>query len=75
MVPRYEDLNMTGLDFSKAKYDAILKVTKTKAVAEAEDQGKYFAQFGTHLPKEVELERQLFAARLERSPEVWEIKD
>lgn len=75
LVPRYADLNMKGIDFSKAKYDAILKVTKTKAVAEAEDQGKYFAQFGSHLPKEVELERQLFAARLERSPDVWEIKD
>jgi phosphoenolpyruvate carboxykinase (GTP) len=76
MVPRYADLNMEGLEsFTKAKYDAILKVTKTKAVAEAEDQGKYFAQFGAHLPKEVELERQLFAARMERSPEVWEIKD
>lgn len=75
LVPRYDDLNMKGIDFSKAKYDAILKVTKTKALAEAEDQGKYFAQFGSHLPKEVELERQLFAARLERSPDVWELKD
>jgi len=75
LVPRYTDLNMKGIDFPKAKYDAIVKVTKTKAVAEAEDQGKYFAQFGSHLPKEVELERQLFAARLERSPDVWEIKD
>ncbi|CAI9405670.1 Phosphoenolpyruvate carboxykinase [GTP] [Pleomorphomonas sp. T1.2MG-36] len=74
LVPRYDDLNMNGLDFSKAKYDAILKVTKTKALAEAEDQGKYFAQFGSHLPKEMELERQLFTARLERSPDVWEIK-
>ncbi|MCM5558301.1 phosphoenolpyruvate carboxykinase (GTP) [Pleomorphomonas sp. NRK JP5] len=74
LVPRYDDLNMEGIDFSKAKYDAILKVTKAKALAEAEDQGKYFAQFGDRLPKEVELERQLFTARLERTADVWEIK-
>ncbi|TBW39204.1 phosphoenolpyruvate carboxykinase (GTP) [Siculibacillus lacustris] len=72
-VPRYSDLNWTGLDFPKAKYDAIVTVDREKGLAEAEDQIKHFAQFGSHLPKEMELERQLLVARLERSAPVWEL--
>jgi phosphoenolpyruvate carboxykinase (GTP) len=73
MVPRYADLDWKGLDFPKAKYEEIVKVDRAKGLAEAEDQIKHFAQFGDKLPKEMELERQLLVARLERSPEVWEL--
>jgi phosphoenolpyruvate carboxykinase (GTP) len=72
-VPRFSDLTWKGLDFPKAKYDEIVKVDREKGLAEAEDQIKHFAQFGSHLPKEMELERQLLIARLERSPAVWEL--
>jgi phosphoenolpyruvate carboxykinase (GTP) len=75
LVPRYADLNWTGLDFPKAKYDAIVKVEKAKGLAEAEEQVAHFAQFGSHLPKEMELHRELLIARLERSPDVWELQD
>ena len=75
MVPRYADLNWTGLDFPKAKYDAIVKVEKANGLAEAEEQVAHFAQFGSHLPKEMELQRELLVARLERSPAVWELQD
>jgi len=71
LVPRYSDLTLDGLDFPKAKYEEIVKVPKAKALVEAEDQIKHFAQFGDRLPKEMELERQLYVARLERSPDVW----
>jgi len=75
LVPRYSDLNMEGVDFPKAKYDEIVKVEKDKGLAEAEDQVSHFAKFGDRLPKEMELERQLLIARLERSPAVWTLKD
>lgn len=75
LVPRYSDLNMDGVDFPKAKYDEIVKVEKEKGLAEAEDQVSHFAKFGDRLPKEMELERQLLIARLERSPAVWTLKD
>ena len=75
LVPRYADLNWTGLDFPKAKYDAIVKVEKAGGLAEAEEQIAHFAQFGSHLPKEMELHRELLIARLERSPDVWELQD
>jgi phosphoenolpyruvate carboxykinase (GTP) len=72
-VPRYADLNWKGLDFPQAKYEEIVKVDREKGLAEAEDQISHFAQFGDRLPKEMELERQLLVARLERSPKVWEL--
>ena len=72
-VPRYADLNWKGLDFPRAKYDEIVKVDRAKGLAEAEEQIAHFAQFGSKLPKEMELERQLLVARLERSPAVWEL--
>ncbi|MCE1235247.1 MAG: phosphoenolpyruvate carboxykinase (GTP) [Hyphomicrobiales bacterium] len=75
VVPRYDDINWTGIDFPKAKYDAIVKVDRDKGLAEAQEQIAHFEQFGARLPKEMELERQLFAARLERSPAVWELQD
>lgn len=75
LIPRYSDLNMEGVDFPKAKYDEIVKVEKEKGLAEAEDQVSHFAKFGDRLPKEMELERQLLIARLERSPAVWTLKD
>ena len=73
MVPRYADLDWKGLDFPKAKYEEIVRVDRAKGLAEAEDQVAHFAQFGDKLPKEMELERQLLVARLERSPAVWEL--
>lgn len=75
LIPRYSDLNMEGVNFPKAKYDEIVKVEKDKGLAEAEDQVSHFAKFGDRLPKEMELERQLLIARLERSPAVWTLKD
>ncbi len=75
LVPRYSDLNMEGVDFPKAKYDEIVKVEKDKGLAEAEDQVSHFAKFGDRLPKEMDLERQLLVARLERSPAVWTLED
>jgi phosphoenolpyruvate carboxykinase (GTP) len=75
LIPRYSDLNMEGVNFPKAKYDEIVKVEKEKGLAEAEDQVSHFAKFGDRLPKEMELERQLLIARLERSPAVWTLKD
>ena len=75
LIPRYSDLNMEGVDFPKTKYDEIVKVEKEKGLAEAEDQVSHFAKFGDRLPKEMELERQLLIARLERSPAVWTLKD
>jgi phosphoenolpyruvate carboxykinase (GTP) len=33
-----------------------------------------FTRFGEHLPREMELERELLLSRLYRSPPVWELR-
>jgi phosphoenolpyruvate carboxykinase (GTP) len=74
-MPRYNDLNWTGLDFPKEKYDAMARVDKATGLAETEEQAAYFAKFHSRLPRELELHRQFLELRLERSPEVWEPRD
>jgi phosphoenolpyruvate carboxykinase (GTP) len=71
LMPRYEDLNWKGLDFSKDQFRQITDINRAEAEAEAEDQKTAFQQFGSHLPAELEKERQALAARLKDAPPVW----
>ncbi|MGC2854965.1 phosphoenolpyruvate carboxykinase (GTP) [Novispirillum sp. DQ9] len=74
-MPHHSDLHWAGLDFPKARFDEIMKIYKGAALTEAHDQQQLFEKFGDRLPKEMELHRQMQIARLERSPEVWELQD
>lgn len=74
-MPHHSDLHWAGLDFPKARFDEIMKIYKGTALTEAHDQKQLFEKFGDRLPKEMELHRQMQIARLERSPEVWELHD
>jgi phosphoenolpyruvate carboxykinase (GTP) len=40
---------------------------------EANDQEELFTRFGDHLPREMEVERELQLLRLYHSPEVWDL--
>ncbi|WP_207485879.1 phosphoenolpyruvate carboxykinase (GTP) [Arenibaculum pallidiluteum] len=71
-MPRYEDLNWEGLDFSKEQFRRIMDIDRGEAVAEAEDQEKLFSEFGPRLPDEMERERQRLLERLKESPAVWQ---
>ena len=73
LMPRYEDLNWDGLDFPKEKYLSITDITRDGAIEEARAIGEYFQQFGSHLPPQLEAERQKLQARAEKSPEVWSL--
>lgn len=73
--PFHEDLYWNGLDFPKEKFNEIMAVHKDVALAEANDEDTLFAKFGDKLPKEMKLHQQMLIARLERSPEHWEIHD
>ncbi|MEE8439699.1 MAG: phosphoenolpyruvate carboxykinase (GTP), partial [Micropepsaceae bacterium] len=70
-MPRYEDLEWAGLDFSKDTYRSISDVNRAEGVAEAEDQENLFKRFGDRLPKEMEEERQSLISRLKSAPELW----
>jgi len=72
-VPPYDALNWNGLDFSKESYYAIMKIDREVARQEANDQEELFTRFGDHLPREMEIEREMLLARLYHSPEVWDL--
>jgi len=74
-MPHHADIHWAGIDFPREKFDQIMEVHKDIALQEAKEQAEFFAKFGERLPKEMELHRQMLIARLERSPETWELKD
>jgi phosphoenolpyruvate carboxykinase (GTP) len=74
-MPRHQDLNWTGTKFDKSAFQAITDVDREAAKREAEEQKGWFKEFGDRLPKELELHRQLLAARLETAPAVWKAPD
>jgi phosphoenolpyruvate carboxykinase (GTP) len=75
LMPRRRDVTWEGLDFDSEIFYRLMQVDRTAASAEAEDQKELFERFGLHLPKELELQRELLVERLARAPEVWTVKD
>ena len=73
-VPPYEELIWEGLSFSEERFYEIMDIDREKACQEANDQQELFTRFGEHLPREMELERELLLSRLYRSPPVWELR-
>ncbi|WP_404381073.1 phosphoenolpyruvate carboxykinase (GTP) [Caenispirillum salinarum] len=73
--PFHKDLHWQGLDFPKEKFGEIMAVHKNVALAEATEEDALFSKFDGKLPKEMKLHQQMLIARLERSPEHWEIHD
>ena len=72
-VPDYDDINWEGVDFSKEDFYAIMNIDREVARHEANEQEELFTRFGDHLPREMELERELLLSRLYHSPDVWDL--
>lgn len=72
-VPSYEELEWQGLDFPKEEFYAIMNIDRDLARREANEQEDLFTRFGDHLPREMELERELLLLRLYHSPDVWDL--
>jgi len=70
-MPRYQDLEWTGLDYPKEKFDSLMEVTKAGAKAEAEELRGFFEKLGPRLPPEIEKQRKALAERAEKAPDVW----
>ncbi|MDR1788935.1 MAG: phosphoenolpyruvate carboxykinase (GTP) [Opitutaceae bacterium] len=62
--PAYEDLDWTGADYPKAKFDELQAVDVAKWKAEVEDQAIFFAKVGAKLPAELTAQRDALKARL-----------
>ena len=72
-VPDYNELEWNGLEFSEDQFYAIMNIDRERARKEASDQEELFTRFGDHLPREMQLERELMLSRLSHSPEVWDL--
>jgi phosphoenolpyruvate carboxykinase (GTP) len=73
LMPRYEDINWDGIEFSKAQYEQIMDISRAGASSETAEIKDYFAKFGDSLPKELEQIRQEFEKRADKAPELWSI--
>ena len=74
LMPRYEDLDLTGLDIDKDAFKALMAIDKAEGLKDTEDQAKYFRPFADQqrLPAEFPEELKLLSLRFERSDEEWE---
>jgi phosphoenolpyruvate carboxykinase (GTP) len=70
-MPRYQDLNWQGLNFSEADFHSIMTVDRAASEHEAEAQRELFDSFGDKLPPEMEVERQALLAAFADAPAVW----
>jgi phosphoenolpyruvate carboxykinase (GTP) len=72
-MPRYEDIEWNGLDFSADKFYDLMAVGRDAGAAEAHAHEEEFDQFFDRLPREFIFERELLRSRLWRSPDRWEL--
>jgi len=72
-MPRHEDIEWNGLDFSADKFYDLMAVGRDAGAAEAHAHEEEFDQFFDRLPKEFIFERELLRSRLWRSPDRWEL--
>ena len=72
-VPTYEELTLEGLGFSREDFYAIMNIDREVARQEANEQEELFTRFGDHLPREMELQRELLLSRLYHSPKYWDL--
>lgn len=63
-VPHYEDIDMTGLDFSKEKWDELMLVDRDVWRQKTLQHEELFLKLHDHLPKEMVFERELLICRL-----------
>lgn len=70
-MPRYQDLNWTGLDFSSDAFSGIMDLARDDGSQEAESQKELFDSFAERLPEEMEAQRQALLSDMEGAPEIW----
>jgi len=63
-MPRYEDIDWTGLDFPKEKFDQLQLLDRNAWRAEVMEHEELFISLHGHLPPEMNYERELLICRL-----------
>jgi phosphoenolpyruvate carboxykinase (GTP) len=72
-TPKYDAFSWNGLEFEKQAFYSIMNIDRETAHHETNEQKELFTKFGHHLPREMEIERELQFARLYHSPSVWDL--
>ncbi len=71
LMPKYEDIEWKGLEFTEEQFRTITNIRKAEALAEVKEIQEHFARFGDRLPPEMEKECQNFEDRVRKAPDVW----
>jgi phosphoenolpyruvate carboxykinase (GTP) len=72
-MPRYEDIDWTGLDFSREQFNNVMSVDRELWLQEVLSHEELFIKLYDRLPKELVAIRELLLSGLWRSPAHWEI--
>jgi phosphoenolpyruvate carboxykinase (GTP) len=72
-MPRYEDLDWRGLDFSEEDFNSLMTVDRNEWKQEILSHDELFIRLYDRLPKEMLYMRELILSGLWRAPEHWEL--
>jgi len=64
LMPHYQDLDLSGLEYSCADFEKLMAVDADSGLDEAEEIAAFFAKFGGSLPTVLKDERVKFAKRM-----------
>jgi phosphoenolpyruvate carboxykinase (GTP) len=70
-MPRYEDVEWTGLEYDRAQFRKITDVRREAAQGEVEGVTGWFAKFGARLPRALADQLAGFAQRVTAMAETW----
>jgi phosphoenolpyruvate carboxykinase (GTP) len=73
-MPHYNDLDWTGLNFTKQQFDQIMYVDREQWKQELLSHAELFERMYDKLPKEFIFMRELLLSSLWRSPEKWSLE-
>ena len=74
-MPRYENMDWTGSDFTQEQFDAIMTIDREDWKKELLGHQELFERMYDQLPKEYLFMRQLLLSGLWRSPEQWHMEE
>ncbi len=74
-VPRYEDLDWRGLEFSPRQFDDVMSIDREVWQDEISSHDRLFVRLYDKLPKEFILLRELILSSLWRAPSHWHVDE
>jgi len=73
-VPRYEDLDWRGIEFSARQFDEVMSIDRESWHDEISSHDRLFVRLYDKLPKEFILLRELILSSLWRAPAHWALE-